>query len=156
MSTLTTHLKVSVEQLNKDDGNEHSIDMIFEIVKVFQILGLSKDIEHRQLVLTSEVLDLVYKLFNQSKSDDIFLQSLSFYNNLLFVHIAQDSNRIIKEAIDKYDLIYKLEEMSGENNNRDKYVCKEMKSLLKTLKKPIEENIEVNVSNDENQNITEE
>ena len=73
MSTLTTHLKVSVEQLNKDDGNEHSIDMIFEIVKVFQILGLSKDIEHRQLVLTSEVLDLVYKLFNQSKSDDIFL-----------------------------------------------------------------------------------
>ncbi len=47
-------------------------------------------------------------------------------------------------------MIYKLEELSGENNNKDKYVCKEMKSLLKTLKKPIEENIEVNDSNDEN------
>jgi hypothetical protein len=35
----------------------------------------------------------------------------------------------------------------GENSNKDKYTLKEMKNLLKTLKKPVEENksIEENI-----------
>jgi hypothetical protein len=56
---------------------------------------------------------------------------------------------MIKEALAKYDLILKLEDMCsvGENSNKDKYTLKEMKNLLKTLKKPVEENksIEENI-----------
>jgi len=41
--------------------------------------------------------------------------------------------------------------MSSENNKKQKFVLKEIKGVLRTLKKPIEENVEkVEMEEDEN------
>lgn len=151
IACLLDHLKKSIEVFNQEPENEDLFENLFEIVKVFQIIGLNKDDLHKSLVLNRDILDVIHQLFTQSKSDTVFEKSLKFYENILFVHQGQISNRLVRLSIDPYNLLEKLEKMTREDNNTEKHLLKECKILIKMLKRPIEENIDV-----EKENITEE
>jgi len=73
ISWMVSHLKKQIELFNESPAHEESYEDLFEVVKVFQIIGLSKESEHKKLVTIPEVLDLIHQLFDQNKSDHVLV-----------------------------------------------------------------------------------